>query len=170
MKNGDRHAQIFNDTNSLMKVYRESEKTFDTLRVSLDKRLRGDNLAYQVGNEVKKIADAITLAKTLTRRLQNLFPVTDSVQELQNDLGISVIAYLDQAFESLDNWETKWKEIILSFKSARDWFGPFSEDQAEEVLKLRYLGYSIADIADMLNIKNKTELETMLNKWMCESH
>jgi len=151
-------------------LFKESERTFDSLRPRVEKEIRGRTLSYQIKTEIKKIADAINLAKSIARRLSNQFPQGDSTEEIQIDLEKGIVDGLNSVFENLDVWENKWKDYFESLKPTNsDWFGPFSEDQAEEILKLRYLGHSYDDIADMLGIKNTKMLEEMSNRWMLES-
>lgn len=154
---------------NVQRIFRESQMIFDTLRTSVERRIKGNDLSEHVLKEIKKIADAINLAKTLSRRLLSMIPQDTAVDEVQQDLNEGIIAALDQVFENLDIWETKWKDYFRMFKRTDDWFGPFSDDQAEEILKLRYLGYSIHEIADLLSIKNEKELEKMVGKWMTQS-
>lgn len=153
---------------NLVSIFKDSQRIYDELRPSLDKRIRGNDLIMQVEKEVKKIADAINLAKTLTRRLQGMLPTEDTFNTANEELGI-ILENLNQTFENLDTWENTWKTEIKPLKRTTDWFGPFSEDQAEEILKLRYIGHSIDDIAEMLNIKNTKELERMIGTWMTQS-
>jgi hypothetical protein len=167
----NKNIRMFKADGDVVRMFKESEQAFEGLKRSVDKRIRGDSVSYQIINEIKKISDAINLAKSLSRRLQSLFPVNDTANEIRDDLSLYVTGVLDTAFENLDSLESKWKDQIQSYKGNihSDWFGPFTEDQTEEVLKLRYLGHSYEDIAEMLNVKNVGELQKMVDRWIVES-
>jgi hypothetical protein len=168
MSNIKTPIKMYKATEDLVKIYKESLHVFSKLQPSIDKRLRGNNLADQFEKEIKKISDSILTAKLISRKLISLFPTTDSNVLMEPELITNIINVLDSAFQNLDDWYGKWKSELSQFKVNSDWFGPFTEDQSESILKLRYLGHSIEDIADMLNITNKAELELMINKWMIE--